>query len=51
MIAGYIGDDETFDRAIAEFAHGYADLTEQDHAAHLAAIDSGRVTAVRDLDS
>jgi uncharacterized protein (DUF2252 family) len=51
MIAGYVGEDETFDRAIAEFADGYADLTELDHEAHLEAIDSGNVEAVRDLDS
>jgi len=51
MIAGYLGDDDTFDRAVAEFSHGYADLNERDHDAHLAAIDSGRVTAERDLDA
>lgn len=51
MIAGYIGEDETFDRAIAEFSHGYADLNERDHGAHLAAIDSGRVEAIFDLKS
>ena len=50
MIAGYVGEDETFDRAIADFADGYAHLTEQDHAAHIAAIGSGAVEAVRDLD-
>ncbi|MGI9646698.1 MAG: DUF2252 family protein, partial [Ilumatobacteraceae bacterium] len=50
MIAGYLGEDETFDRALAVFAHEYADLTEQDHKAHLAAIDSGRIEAVDDLD-
>ena len=50
MIAGYLGEDETFDEAVAEFSHGYADLTEQDHDAHLAAIDSGRIEAERDLD-
>ena len=51
MIAGYIGEDETFDRAIAEFSHGYADLNERDHEAHVAAIDNGTVAAVLDLDS
>ncbi|MGI9644433.1 MAG: DUF2252 domain-containing protein [Ilumatobacteraceae bacterium] len=50
MIAGYLGEDETFDHAVAVFAHEYADLTELDHAAHLAAIDSGRVEAVDDID-
>ena len=51
MIAGYLGDDDTFDRAIAEFAHGYADLTERDHRGHLEAISSGRVDAVQDIDA
>ncbi len=50
MIAGYLGEDETFDHAVAVFAHEYADLTESDHRAHLAAIDSGRVEAVDDFD-
>jgi uncharacterized protein (DUF2252 family) len=50
MIAGYLGDDETFDHAVTEFAHAYADLTETDHEAHLAAIADGRVTAVEDID-
>ncbi len=50
MIAGYLGEDETFDHAVAVFAHEYADLTEQDHNAHLAAIDSGRIDAIDDID-
>jgi hypothetical protein len=50
MIAGYLGEDETFDRALASFAHEYADLTEGDHEAHLAAIASGRVEATNDFD-
>jgi hypothetical protein len=49
MIAGYLGDDQTFDRAVADFAEQYADLTERDHEAHLAAIASGRVEAVDDI--
>jgi uncharacterized protein (DUF2252 family) len=49
MIGGYLGDDDTFDRAVAEFAASYADITDRDHAAHLAAIESGAVAAVRDL--
>jgi uncharacterized protein (DUF2252 family) len=50
MIAGYLGEDETFDRAVASFAHDYADLAERDHEAHLAAIASGRVEATNDFD-
>jgi hypothetical protein len=50
MIAGYLGEDETFDHAVAVFAHEYADLTELDHKAHVAAIASGRVEAIDDID-
>ncbi len=49
MIAGYVGDDDTFDRAIAEFSRAYADLNELDHAAHLDAVASGTVLAERDI--
>ena len=48
MIAGYLGDDDTFDHAIATFAEAYADQNERDHAALLAAIKSGRITAKQD---
>jgi len=44
-IAGYAGRGETLDRALAAFAEAYADQTERDHAALLAAIESGRVEA------
>lgn len=42
-IAGYLGDGDVFDRAIASFAAGYADQAERDHAALRRAIDDGRV--------
>ncbi len=42
-ISGYLGDDETADHALAEFAERYADLNAADHAAHEAAIGDGRV--------
>jgi uncharacterized protein (DUF2252 family) len=48
-IAGYLGDDDTFDRAIATFAEAYADLTEKDYADLLAAVDDGRIEVVRDM--
>ena len=48
-IAGYLGDDDTFDRAIGTFAMTYAGLNDHDHAAHLAAIDGGRIDAARDI--
>ena len=31
-IAGYLGDTEEFDEAIADFAMAYADVTDRDHA-------------------
>ncbi len=49
VIAGYIGDDDTLDRAIAEFSTAYADLNELDYAAHLRAIASGDILAERDI--
>jgi uncharacterized protein (DUF2252 family) len=44
-IAGYVGGGDVLDRAIADFAEAYADQNERDHAALLAAIAAGRVTA------
>ncbi|HET6658749.1 MAG TPA: DUF2252 domain-containing protein [Rubrobacter sp.] len=48
QIAGYLGKSESFDVAIADFAKEYADQTERDHAALLAAVKSGRVAADAD---
>jgi len=42
-IASYLGKSDAFDRALAEFAAAYADRTERDHAALVAAIESGRL--------
>jgi uncharacterized protein (DUF2252 family) len=42
-ISGYLGRSDRFDRAIANFATIYADQTEADHAALLAAIGDGRL--------
>jgi uncharacterized protein (DUF2252 family) len=44
-IAAYLGDDDAFDHAIGQFAVAYADQTERDHAAFVAAIKSGRLVA------
>ncbi len=38
LISGYLGASDVFDRAIATFAETYADQTERDHAAFVAAI-------------
>ena len=48
QIAAYLGKSERFDVAIADFAQAYADQTERDHAALLAAVKSGRVAADAD---
>ena len=45
MLAGYLGDDDAVDHAMADFAARYADQNERDHAAFLAAIEQGRVEA------
>ena len=44
-IAGYLGDDNAIDHALADFAAAYADQNEKDYAALVAAIKSGRITA------
>jgi uncharacterized protein (DUF2252 family) len=44
-IAGYLGDSDSFDQAISEFAWAYAGQTKADHAAFVAAIAEGRVEA------
>jgi uncharacterized protein (DUF2252 family) len=44
-IASYLGGGDAFDRAITEFSEAYADQSERDHAALVAAIDSGRIEA------
>ncbi len=45
QISGYLGNNDSFDQAIASFAEAYADQAERDHAALLAAIKEGRVPA------
>jgi uncharacterized protein (DUF2252 family) len=44
-IGSYLGSGASFDEAIADFAALYADRNEADHAALLAAIDSGQILA------
>ena len=50
MIAGYMGNGEAFDRAIAAFSIAYADQNEQDHAALDRAVRDGKVKAVFEED-
>jgi uncharacterized protein (DUF2252 family) len=44
-IAAYLGGGDAFDEAIAGFSEAYADQSERDHAALVAAIESGRIEA------
>jgi uncharacterized protein (DUF2252 family) len=44
-ISSYLGKSDTFDQAITAFAETYADQVERDHAALVAAVESGRITA------
>jgi len=44
-IAAYLGSNDTFDRALAEFAEAYADENERDYQALVDAVKSGRITA------
>ena len=44
-IASYLGNGDTFDRAIAQFAETYADQNERDYAALKTAVEVGRVHA------
>ncbi|MFJ7419814.1 DUF2252 domain-containing protein [Streptomyces uncialis] len=45
VLAGYCGKNDEFDAGVAAFAVAYADRTEADHAALLAAVRGGRVAA------
>jgi uncharacterized protein (DUF2252 family) len=45
-ISAYLGSNDTFDGAVADFSETYADLNERDHAAYVAAIAAGRVSTV-----
>ena len=47
MIAGYLGNSDRVDDAMCVFARRYADQTEADHAALVAAVDLGRLPVER----
>lgn len=49
MIRGYIGEDETFDDLLVNYAERYADCTWADHAQLELAINDGHIEVVRDL--
>ncbi|MDC3957005.1 DUF2252 domain-containing protein [Polyangium jinanense] len=44
-IAAYLGKGDSFDKATAAFASAYADQTERDHQALVAAVKNGRIQA------
>jgi uncharacterized protein (DUF2252 family) len=44
-IAAYLGKGGTFDRALVDFSHAYADQNQRDYRALTAAVKSGRVAA------
>jgi hypothetical protein len=44
-IAAYLGGGSAFAEALCEFAVGYADQNDADHAAFVAAIEAGRLEA------
>jgi uncharacterized protein (DUF2252 family) len=48
-ISGYLGNGNSFDRAITAFAEAYADQTERDYQVLLKAIKKGRVSAEVDV--
>jgi hypothetical protein len=41
-----MGKGRAFDKALAKFAFAYADQTEEDHAALVKAVRSGRIEAL-----
>jgi hypothetical protein len=45
-IAAYLGKQETFDHAVAEYAEGYADRAEAQYREVADAADSGVITAI-----
>ena len=45
MLSGYMGNNDTFDQAIADFSLAYADQNEKDYASFKKAIKTGRIEA------
>jgi hypothetical protein len=46
-ITGYLGDDDTFERALERFAVAYADQNDADYATFTAAADEQRIEVER----
>ncbi|MFE6967345.1 DUF2252 domain-containing protein [Agromyces sp. NPDC057679] len=49
-IAGYLGDGDTFDKALGRFSLAYAEQTVHDHQTLVDAIKAGRLDAALDTD-
>jgi uncharacterized protein (DUF2252 family) len=45
VLSGYLGKNDVFDEAIADFAHAYADQTERDYDTFQMAVKAGRLPA------
>jgi hypothetical protein len=45
-MAAYLGEDDGFEKAIAEFASTYALVNDRDHALLAEEIEQGRIAAV-----
>ena len=50
-ISGYLGRSDVFDRALAAFAETYADQTQRDHAAFVAARPTNQAPAELEVPS
>jgi uncharacterized protein (DUF2252 family) len=48
-ITGYLGDEDTFERALVRFAIAYADQNDADYAAFAQAANEGRIDVERDV--
>jgi hypothetical protein len=48
-IAGYLGDDDAFDRALEHFAVAYADQNDADYVEFSKAADEQRIAVERDV--
>ena len=50
LLSGYMGNSDTFHKAIAAFSRAYADQNESDHAAFESAVRKGKVKSVFEED-
>ena len=48
MISGYLGSNDSFDKAVAKFALAYADQNKRDYNALLKAIRDGRIQTLEE---